>query len=875
MWQWLKRKRPADGDIDDEIAYHLAMLAQEHLQQNDDAAAAEAFARRKIGNRTLIKENTREIWRNGWFEQAKRDLRFAGRMLRRAPVFYSLVVGILAAGIAATVSLFSLVDGVLLRPLPYRDPSRLVALTSYAPKPPYASNNSVSYRDYQFLSREASSFSELAVTFRIGWSRVTLMGEGEPMPLQGAFISPNLFAMFGRLPILGRTFTNEENSRRERVVLIGEALWAQRFGSSPNAIGKDLRFSGGLWRIIGVMPNDFRVPFLQTQLWVPLLSHPEWNNRSDGEPLDQPRWDVMARLKPGISLASAQAEIDSMEARLKSALPELHSDSLRVVPLREHFTGMVRTPLLVLLCAVGLLLSIACANVANLLLARASQRERELAIRTALGAGSGQLLRQLLMEMMAFTGLAAALGVAGASALVPLLTRIAPVNTPMLDSVEVDRRVLLFAIAISASIALVLGAATAWRLGSTDGLKEGGRASAETRKSVRTKSLLVVAEFAMATILTSGALMLIRSFVAVLSVNPGFPPQRILTVRVGLPGETDPVRVTQFYRDAFAGMARLPGVQATGGVSNLFFLDETRVHALRQVEGHALEPTTSWRPLVWAQVAGDYFQAMGIPLLRGRFFSDHDTPFLPPVAIVNETLARRYWPGEDPIGKRLKGFDPRGRKDDWLTVVGLVKDTHSGGLEKAPFSQIYEVQSQRGEQLNNLVLRTAGDPAAVAASVRSILHQINPNAVVANVSTMEQLFDAQTAARRFQTWLTGAFSAFALGLAALGVFAIMHYSVAVRTNELGIRMALGASPREILLLIIGDGTRLAVAGILVGAAGALWSGSAIGSLLFHVTPSDPLNFTAAVLTPLLPALLACYVPAVRASQVDPMRAMRE
>jgi putative ABC transport system permease protein len=875
MWQWFKRKRPADDEIDDEIDYHLAMLAQEHLEQNRDAEAAQAFARRKVGNQTLIKENTREIWRNAWFEQAKRDLCFAGRMLGRAPVFYSLVVGILAAGIAATVSLFSLVDGVLLRPFPYRDPSKLVALTSYAPKPPYASNGSVSYHDYQVLASEASSFSELAVTFRSGWSRVTLMGEGEPMPLQGAFVSSNLFTMFGRQPILGRTFTNEENNRGERVVLISEALCTQRFGSSPNAIGKDLRFSGRLWRVIGVMPNDFQVPFLQTQLWAPVLSHPEWNDRSDGEPLDQPRWDLIGRLKSRVSLTSSQAEINSIEARLKSALPELHGDNLRVVSLREHFTGAVRAPLFVLLSAVGLLLSIACANVANLLLARASQRERELSIRTALGAGRGQLLRQLLTETMAFTGLAATLGVAGAAALVPLLTRIAPVSTPMLDSVAVNRRVLLFAIGISASIALILGVAAAWRLGSTKSFKESGRGSTETRKSVRTKSLLVVAEFAMATVLTSGALMLIRSFVAVLSVNPGFPPERILTVHVGLPGETSAVRVTQFYRDAFTSVARLPGIQAIGGVSNLFFLDETRVHALRQVEGHAPEPTTSWRPLVWTQVAGDYFGAMGIPLLRGRFFSDHDTPLSPPVAIVNETLARRYWPGEDPIGKRLKGFDPRGQHDDWLTVVGLVGDTHSGGLEKAPFSQIYEVQSQRGEQLNNLVLRTAGDPAAMAASLHSVLHQIDANAVIASVSTMEHLLDTQTAGRRFQTWLIGAFTAFALGLAALGVFAIMHYSVAVRTNELGIRMALGASPSEILFLIIGDGTRLAIGGILIGVVGALWSGRAIGSLLFHVTSSDPTSFGAAVLTPLILALLACYVPAVRASQVDPIRALRE
>ncbi len=869
MWQWLKCKRPSDSEIDEELNYHLAMLAAE----KGEGGAAESFAKRKTGNRTLIKEDTRNVWRVGWLEQVQRDLHFTARMFGRSPLFYSMVIGILAIGITASVSLFSLIDGVLLRPLPYQDPGRLVALTSYATKPPYDANGSVSYRDYQLLARKASCFSDIAVTYRAGWSRVTLLGQGDPVQLQGAFVSPNLFSLVGRQPIIGRTFTEAENIHAEHVVVISESLWEERFGASPATIGKDLRFSGGLWRIIGVMPNDFRVPFLETQLWTPILAHPAWNNHADGDPLNEWRWDLMARLRPGVSLSRSQAEINSIAAILQAASPD-NTNGLHVVRLREHFAGAAKTPLLVLFAAVGLLLAIACINVINLLLARASQRQRELAIRTSLGAGRGRLLRQLLTETLTLAVVAAGLGISGAIALVPFLAHSAPSSIPMLDSVEVNQRVLCFAAGIAILVGIVLGVATYWRLSGTAGLKENSRTSTETRKTARTKSLLVISEFAIATVLASGALMLIRSFIAVLSVDPGFQPEKILTLRLALPAETAAAQVSRFYDDAFGRFAQLPGVQAAGGISGLFYMDESRVHALHLVEGHAPEPAGQWKPLVWSQIGGDYFQAMGIRLLRGRFFTARDTPLSPPVVIVNETLARRYWPGEDPIGKRVKGFDPRGQHDDWLTVVGLVKDTHSGGLEKNPFSQIYEVQAQRGDQLNNLVIRTAGDPSTLSASARSIVRQLNGNCVIASISTMEQMLALQTENRRFQTWIIGIFSTLALGLAALGVFSVMHYSVAVRTNELGIRMALGANSRKILLLVVGDGTQLALIGIVLGAIGSVWSSHAIASLLFQTKPYDPVNFVA-LLVPLLMALVACYLPALRASRIDPIRALRE
>lgn len=820
------------------------------------------------------------------------DLRYAIRSFRLAPAFFALVTGILALGIAAAVSVFSLVDGVLLRPLPYRDPNRLVMLTSYAPKPPFDSNGSLSYADFeQFQSHSRSfertgrgvavvrgNFEAMAVTFRQGWSQVTVTGGSEPVTAQGAFTSPNLFSLFGRPPILGRTFTAEENLRAEKVVVISEALWRARFGSSPQVLGADLELSGVRWRIIGVMPSDFRVPFIDTQLWAPILSNPGWNIAENGVPRQRQRWDVMARLNPGVSLEAAQAEVDSIEHGLRAAAPETHQENVAVVPLRQHFSGSMRKPMWILFAAVAFLLLIACSNVANLFLARAARRERELAIRTALGAARIRLFRQLLTEAIAYSFIAGALGAAASLALIPVLKTLSPSNTPLLDSVELNGRSLLFALAVSLFVGIVLGLAPAARKSAQElnaFLNSAGRSSTESRASRRFKSILVAAEFALAMVLLTGSGLLIRSFVSVLNVDLGFSPQHVLTVQVGLPEPAPRPQMTAFYRGVLQRISALPGVIAAGAVGNLFFLDETRTHALRIVEGHPPEPKASWKPLVWTQVSGDYFQAMGIPLLRGRFFGAEDHAGAAPVVIVNETLARRYWPGEDPIRKRLKGFDPRGLHDDWLTVVGVVRDTRSGGLEKAPFSQIYEVQAQSNEQLGNLVIRTSADPAPLAAAARAIIHQVNPLATVPSIQTMEQLLDVQLMQRRFETWLIAVFSAIALSLAALGVFAVMHYSVAAKRNEIGIRMALGARAIDIVKLILNDGARLAFAGIAVGALIAMWSTDAIRGMLYQVRATDPFTFSAAALTLLAVALLASYAPAHRASHIAPMTALRE
>lgn len=513
----------------------------------------------------------------------------------------------------------------------------------------------------------------------------------------------------------------------------------------------------------------------------------------------------------------------------------------------------------------------------NLFLARAAQRERELAIRSALGAARSQLVRQLLTEGIAYSCIAGALGAAASVALIPILKALAPADTPLIGYVTLNWRSLAFALAVSICAGIFLGLAPAAR-GSADRLREflnaAGRSSTEGRASRRFKSVLVAAEFALAMVLLTGAGLFIRSFIAVLNVNLGFHTENVLTVQLGLP-TASPAKLTQFYRDVMQRVSHLPGVTAVGGVGNLFFLDEQRTHALRLVEGRPSEPKSSWKPLVWTQVTGDYFQAMGIPLLHGRYFNSGDRPETGPVAIVNETLARRYWPGENPVGKRLKGFDPRGQHDDWVTVVGEVRDTRSGGLERAPFSQIYEVQAQSGEQLGNLVIRTASDPAPVAAAARTLIHQVDPAATISSIKTVQQLLDTQAMQRRFETWLIGVFSAIALALAALGVFAVMHYSVAAKTNEIGIRVAVGARTIDIVKLFLSNGARLALAGVVCGALLAMWSAEAIKGMLFQVGPSDPLTFLTAASILTAVALLASYGPAHRASRIDPVVALRE
>ncbi|HEV2689521.1 MAG TPA: ABC transporter permease [Bryobacteraceae bacterium] len=808
------------------------------------------------------------------------DVRLALRAMRQSPGFHILVLGILALGIAASVSVFSLVDGVVLRPLPYPEAGRLVAITATPTKPPYDSNGSFSYTDFERLQNQARSFQEIAATYRGGFGQMSLIDSSGRERVRGGFVTPNFFAMAGRTPMLGRTFTAEENHRGDHVVLIGAPLATRRFGSPAAALGRQLPIGGKPWTIIGVMPADFRVPFLDAQIWAPVMAHPEWIDKE--EPQAQhlsPRWDIMARLRPGVSVRAAQSEIDPIYQRLRHDDPRDYEDRAVVVPLLEHFVGAAGRPLLVLGAAVALLLLIALANAGNLILARATGRQQEYAIRVALGAGTGRLLRQALAELLTLCLLGGACGAALSAPLIRILKTVVPGRVPRLDQVGINLRVLLFAVTVSVLSGVCLGLIAAWRASrrSSDALTSASRGFTTSRETRRLKNTLVAAEFALAMVLLTGTALLVRSFVAVSQVDVGFRPKHILTMYVDAPVPAE--KLARFYSETLERVRPLPGVQAAGLTSYVFQVGITRTHALRLVEGRPPEPKEKWGMLEWSEISGDYFQALGVPLLRGRFFDEHDNADAPPVVIVNETLAKRYWPGEDPIGKRLKGMDPRGRNggkdDEWLTVVGLVRDIRAAGREQQPIAQIYEVQAQRAEQTGLLVLRTAGDPTELAVAARTAIGGVGNGIRVTSIATMPRILEDQQSQRIFQTWLIGVFSAVALGLAALGVFAVMHFSVAARAREIGIRMALGARSGNILALVVADGARLAAVGIFIGALGSAWAGDALSGFLFGVTPGDPISLLGAATLLVGVAMGACCLPARRAARLDPMSALRQ
>jgi len=805
------------------------------------------------------------------------DIGYALRMFRRASGFYAVIIVIIGLGIASSVAIFSLADGILIRPLPYQDPKHLVMLVSYAPKPPFDSNGSVSYNDYLEFRKTGQSFSDVACTFRGGWSRVTVNAGTEPLTMQGAFVSPNLFSLFGRKPLMGRTFTSDEDATAARVIVISETLWAQLFASSPQAIGQDLVLGRERWQIIGVMPADFRVPFLDTQLWAPVRSHPDWHDPEETDPLNRARWDIIARLRSGITVAAAQSEVNSIQTGLRAGQPQFHQDDVRVVPLREQIAGSMHKPLLLLAGAVAFLLLIACANVANLLLARASQRKREIAIRYAFGARQIRVVRQLVTEALILSSAGGALGVAGTFALLPVLKAILPPTTPLLNTVTLDQRGLVVALLLSGVLGVLLGVVPAWANSFRDAneyLKSAGRNLTEARGARRFKTGLVGIEFAVSMVLLTGAALLIRSLLAVLAVDPGFQADNALTAQIELPRDFPRQRAAQLYAEAAQRIRSLPGVTAVGGISSLFFLNETRTHALRQVEGQPPEANSAWTPLVWAQVTGEYFQAMGIRLIRGRLFDDRDRAGSAAVVIVNETLARRYWPHEDPVGKHVKGFDPRGTNDEWLTVIGVVADTRSAGLERAPMSQIYEVQAQRGDPIGYLVVRS-GVTGGLASSVRTTLRSLNPNLIIRSTVTLRQLLEQQQMQRRFETWLISMFSLFALLLSMSGVFAVMHYSVVARRSEIGVRIALGAKPGDIFRLVVGHGMLVALSGVLTGFVIALWLSQLMSSMLYGVSPNDGISAAFAGCVLLAVALAGSHAPARAASRIDPIRTLRE
>ena len=890
----LFRKKQVSQELDEELNGFLQMAVEEKMKQGMSRKEAVRTVRLERGSLEVTKEVLRTTGWESFVETCWQDLRFGVRMLLKNPGFTALAVLILALGIGANAAVFSVLHAVLLRPLPYTAPEQLTMLcvTDSRPRSWAVTDGSTSYRDFLEWRRQAHTFEDLAIFYKRGWSVVTLTGE-EPEKVQGAFVSANLFTLMGVQPLLGHVFTEEDLQRREHVVILSHGLWQSRFGGLLQALGHDINIDGKPWRVVGVMPPQFRFPFLagnwedrvegEVQLWAPLTTNPsEEPSPSDPFNLTRPqgaaRFQVIARLNPKITVRAAQAEMDTIAARLAFQYPDSDKTlGVQVRRLNEYIAGEMRRPLFLLSLCVLLLLLLACTNLATLFLARGAARARELAVRAAIGATRWRVVRQLLTESVLLGIIAGGAGALLAGPAVHLVVALSPLTVPRLDETRIDTAVLVFSFLLALVSSLAFGLVPARRFSAADPhelLKTGQQITAASTLGMQ--GLLVGTQFALSLVLLASASLVIRSFVEVLAINPGFQPDHILTTRVQFtnPDATPPARMADYYQRAWERLHQIPGVQAVGTVGNIFFLEENQNHALRQVEGHPPEAVGSWAPLVWTQVSGDYFRAMAIPLLEGRYFTPQDGPESPPVAIINQSLAERYWPGEDPVGKRLKGFDPRGRNDEWVTVVGLVADMRSHGLERLPMAEIYEVQAQRGEATPNLVVRTSADPVQLAPTIRSTLRSLDKSVILSGITTMQDVLREQTAARRFEAWLMGLFSALALLLAAVGVYGVMHYFVTQRIPEIGVRMAFGACGKDIVSLFMQRAMRFAGAGLAVGLVLALWSASLIKRMLFGVTNTDPLSFLGALSLLILVALSAAYFPARRATKVDPMVALR-
>ena len=807
------------------------------------------------------------------------DIRYAFRSLLKRPGFVALAVITLALGIGANTAIFSVVNATLLRPLPFKDPERVVMLWGFLPKMaqtadqlPASSGNFVSLRD------QNHSFENLSAFRSWNWQ---LTGGGEPELLQGARVSADFFSAVGVSPALGRAFTAEEDlPNRAPVAIISHALWQRHFAGDKNAIGKTLTLTGQNVMVVGVMPSGFQFPgganmipglqfALDNDIWMPLALTDEDKQRQGNLNLA-----LIGRLKTGVSPSQAQTEIRAIQQTLPLGTIGY---TINVLPLHQQMVGKIRKLLLVLLATVAFVLLIACANIANLLLARATSRQKEIAIRAALGAGRARIIRQLLTESLLLSLMGGTLGLLLAVWGNSLLVSLIPRDIPRIHDVSVDGRILAFTLLVSFVTGLVFGLAPALQASKLDlneSLKEGLRGTTTGLRQNRLRGLLVVSEVAMALVLLISATLLIKSFVRLLEVKPGFNPANVLSIEVQLPN-LPPSRYakdeeqTAFFQQLTERIKTLPGVEGVGAVLSMPLtgaFESTDVilpgsESLSDAERPEADYTT---------VTPDFFATMQIPLLKGRQFSSEDTKDRPGMIIVNDAFAQRLWPNEGALGKRFTvGFEKEPR--EIVGVVGNIKQT-SLDAQTRPAMYLPHLQSPNAGM--TLLVRTTGDPLGMASAVREQVRAIDKDVPVTHIQTMEQVFAASVAQQRFSMLIVGLFASLALMLATVGIYGVMAYSVAQRSHEIGVRMALGARTGQVLRLILKDGMALALMGVATGLAGAFALTRLITTLLFGVTPNDATTLIAVSLTVLGVALVACYIPARRAAKVDPLVALR-
>ncbi len=808
------------------------------------------------------------------------DIRYSVRLLLKYPGFSVIAVLTLALGIGATTAIFSVVYGVLLRPLPYPDPDRIMAVFEVTSK---GRPNRLADPNFDDFRDQNRSFQAIAKYHDI---IASVSGASQPTRTTVAGVSPDFLKVFGVQPILGRDFSASDAKKgADPTVLVSYGYWRQHLGSSPDLSQAHLKIDGAVFSVIGVLPAGFRFP-ANAELWMPADLDGENQSRTSHN------YSAVGRLRDGVSLERANQDISAIARRIHDTSSEQGDYLLKdgiVVPLRDSITGKARSPLLILLGAVGFLLLVACANVANLLLAQASVRERELAIRSALGAARGRLIRQFLTETFLLSLAGGGLGILGALWGVAGLVALAPENLPRLDNVSISIPVLAFAFLLSTAVAASLGAFTAARATSGDlrkSLMEGGRAQAGSQGSQRVGRAIVAAQIAITLILVVGAGLLGRSLMKVLEVNPGFRVDKIVAMDVSLPWVDDPkAKAGQaiFFSNLIDRLKQIPGVRRVGAASGLPLDGGLPDGGFLLMTPNEIPKTMDALIAMFQQkermgiadycVATDgYFQVLGIPLIRGRIFDQRDGANSPHVAVISESLARDRWPSQDPIGHTIE-FGNMDGDLRLLTIVGIVGDTHEYGLDVPPRPTVYVNLFQRPRAAITLTMLSDADTRLVTSAARGILQDLNPE-IPARFRTFSQVYSASLGSRRFNVILIGFFGITALLLATAGVFGVMAYSVSRRTREIGVRVALGASSGDVLRMILGQGLRTIFIGVAIGIIGSLGLTRTVESLLFGVTATDPLTFGGVTLLLVGAALLACYIPARRAMRVDPMVALR-
>jgi predicted permease len=884
FWRNIFAKEKIDRDLDEEVRSYSDLLAQEKMREGINPEEARRAAKLQLGGVEQVKEEVRRARTGAWLDSVFQDFRYAARTLRKNPAFSAIAILTLALGIGASTAVFSLVNAVLLKPLPYPNSQQIVFPWRQPPAGLHVGYNEMPWGrpDFLFFAHESKSFQSVGAFKSDSFN---LTGSGDAARLDGLRASAGFFPSLGISPIMGRTFSAEEDQiGHEHEVVLSYRLWRDRFGGDTQILGRALQLNSESYTVIGVMPQGFVFPRAEempngfpfpreTQLWVPLALVP-----GPIIPGEDSELAVMGRLQPGITPAQAQSEMKVMSKRLEDFLPGGKGwFSILVTSMQRQIAGDMRRPLLLILGAVGVVLLIACSNVAGLLLSRSLARRKEFTLRAALGAGKWRLMRQVLTESLVLAGIGGIGGVLIAKVAVHFVKFFAPPNIPRLDEVSLDIRVVSFALAITFVTGILFGLAptiAGSRDNLVESLKEGGQRSGSSPAGAKLRNGLLISEVALALVLVISAGLLTRTFFHLLSVDPGFNPTRVLTFELTLPATkyTDQPQIVALYQRTLQSIRSLPGVESAGITAITPLAGATESTTIRLPDHPSQDPKA---PAFsnYTMVSPGYFAAAGTPLLRGRDFLDSDTADSLPVAIISSAMAKKYWPGEDAIGKQVA---PTSKKYPEATIIGIVADVKRLSLREDPPPEMYVPYNQKvwpSLLTMDALVRTKVDPPSLTDTVRGALRSVDADLPLAKIATLNTIVDDSMTLPRFAMVVLGSFAALALLLASVGMYGVISYFVAQRTREIGVRVALGAQGRDVFGMVLGQGARLAAIGIALGLLAALAAARMMVSFLYGVQPIDPLTFAALPFLLLCIALLACYLPARRAMRVDPMVAL--